>query len=101
MPDLLRGVQDVFDQLDPFSLGNRIVYFCWLGLYSFTLVVVWRSRHSWVRFLCFLLNQILSVGVVISWSLTVLLAYTYWLPSAVIFVTIAGAALYLFRGKKP
>ncbi len=100
MPDFLRGIQDVFDQLDPFSFGNRIVYFCWLALYSFTLVAVWRSRHSWVRLLCFVLNQVLSIGVVISWSLTVLLAYTYWMPSAAMFVTIAGGTLYLFRGKK-
>ena len=99
MPDLLRGIQDVFDQLNPFSLANRVAYFAWLALYSLTLVVVWRARRSWVRLLCFVLNQALSVGVVISWSLTVLLAYTYWLPSAVLFVTVTGGALYLFRGK--
>ncbi len=100
MPDLFRNIVDVFDQLNPFSLPNRITYFTWLTLYSFTMVVVWRARRSWVRFICFLLNQLLSVGVVISWSLTLLLAYTYWLPSALVVVGVSGGSLYLFREKR-
>jgi len=71
-----------------------------LGPYSLIAICVWQTCHIWVRFLCFLLLQILWAGVVISWSLTVLLAYTARRPSTVIFVTIAGAALYLLLGKK-
>ena len=88
------------DQLNPYSLGNRVFYFVWLVLYSFSLVAVWRSHHSWVRFVCLILNQLLSVGVLISYSLTLLLAYTYWLPTALIFFSVAGATFYLFRRRR-
>jgi hypothetical protein len=99
MQDLLHNVSGALDQLNPFSLGNRIIYFGWLAIYSFTLVAVWRSRHAWVRLVCLAANQLFSVGVLISWSLAVLLAYTYWLASALLFVAVAGSTFYLFRGK--
>ncbi|MEA2779405.1 MAG: hypothetical protein QOK29_949 [Rhodospirillaceae bacterium] len=87
----------VFDQLNPFSLGNIIVYFTWLVVYSFTLVAVWRSPKAWVRLCCLLVNQLFSVGVLISWSLTILLAYTYLLQSAIVCIVVAGTTFYLFR----
>jgi hypothetical protein len=99
MQDLLQNIAGVLDQLNPFSLGNRIIYFTWLALYSFTLVAVWRSRHGWVRLVCLLANQLFSVGVLISWSLAILLAYTYWLASALLFLAVAGSTFYFFRGK--
>jgi hypothetical protein len=100
MQQFLRDLVGFFDQLNPFSLGNIVFYFAWLTVYSFTMVAVWRSRRGWFRFVCFLLNQVLSIGILISWSLTLLLAYTYWLPSVLVFLGIAGTTFYLFREKR-
>ena len=99
MQDLLRSLSGLVDQLNPFSLGNRIIYFTWLGLYSFTLVATWRCRHAWLRLICLAACQLFSVGVLISWSLAILLAYTYWLASALLVIVVAGSTIYLFRGK--
>src|SRR5215475_6462575 len=97
MDAISRGFNALIDQLNPFSLGNIVFYFVWLVLYTFSLVAVWRSQRSWLRLLCLILNQILSVGVLISYSLTLLLAYTYWLPTALVFFGVGGGAFYLFR----
>ena len=45
----------------------------------------------------FLLAIVLSIGVLISWTLTALLAYTYWLPSALVFFGVGGTTFYLLR----
>ena len=100
MNDIERAFTGFFDQLNPFSLGNLVYYFTWLSVYSFTLVAVWRSHRSWVRFICFVINQVFSIGVLISWTLTMLLAYTYWLPSALIFCGVGGTTFYLFRRRR-
>ena len=97
MDDLGRAFTGFFDQLDPFSLGNLVYYFTWLTIYSVTLVAVWRSHRAWLRFICFVINQVLSIGVVISYTLTALLAYTYWLPSALVFFGAGGTTFYLLR----
>ena len=100
MNDFLREFTGFFDRLNPFSLSNLVFYFAWLAIYGFTLVAVWRSHLAWVRFVCFVINQVLSIGVLISWSLTVLLAYTYWLPSALVFLGVTGSTFYLFRRRR-
>jgi hypothetical protein len=97
MSDIGRFFTGFFDQLNPFSQGNLAYYFSWLTIYSFTMVAVWRSQRAWVRFVCFLVNQVLSVGVAISYVLTALLAYTYWLPSAFVLFGVGGLSFYLFR----
>jgi hypothetical protein len=99
-----RAFTSLVDQLNPFSLGNLIFYFTWLTLYTFSLVAVWRSHRSWIRLICLVLNQILSIGVLMSYSLTLLLAYNYWLPSALIFLGVASMTFVLFRkrsGERP
>jgi|ERR1041385_3667682 hypothetical protein len=104
MDAIERAFTSLVDQLNPFSLGNLIFYFGWLTLYTFSLVAVWRSHRSWVRLICLVLNQILSVGVLMSYSLTLLLAYNYWLPSALIFLGVASMTFLLFRrrnGERP
>jgi hypothetical protein len=100
MDGIERAFTSVVDQLNPFSLGNLIFYFTWLVLYTFSLVAVWRSHRSWVRFVCLVLNQILSVGVLISYSLAFLLAYNYWLPTALIFLGVALVTFLLFRRRR-
>lgn len=100
MNDFVRSLTGFFDQLNPFSMGNLVFYFAWLVIYSFTMVAVWRSHRAWVRFICFVINQVLSIGVLISWSLTVLLAYTYWLPSALVFLGVTSSTIYLLRRRQ-
>lgn len=101
MDGIERAFTSLVDQLNPFSLGNLIFYFTWLTLYTFSLVAVWRSHRSWVRFICLVLNQVLSIGVLISYSLTLLLAYNYWLPTALIFLSVALVTFLLFRRRHP
>ena len=90
MGDIGRWFTGFFDQLNPFSTGNIVYYFTWLTVYSLTLVAVWRSQRAWVRLICFVINQVLSIGVAISYVMTALLAYTYWLPSVLVLVGVAG-----------
>ena len=56
----------VVDPLDPFNRGNIVLYFTWIVVYTFTGVAVWRSERSWLRFVCFVINQLFSIGILIS-----------------------------------
>jgi len=87
----------VIDPLNPFNRGNIVLYFTWILVYTFTWVAVWRSGRSWLRFVCFVINQIFSIGILMSWSLTVILAYAYWQASLALFVVTATISLFLFR----
>jgi hypothetical protein len=40
---------------------------------------------------------VLSIGVLISLTLTALLAYTYWLPSALVLLGVGGTTFYMLR----
>ncbi|MDJ0950549.1 MAG: hypothetical protein QNJ94_16680 [Alphaproteobacteria bacterium] len=91
------AVTGVFDQLNPFNLANLILFFAWLALFTFTTVAVWRSNSAWLRLLSFLVNQVFSVGIVLSWTLTSLLAYTYWQHSLAVVAATGMVALWLFR----
>ncbi|MGE0117646.1 MAG: hypothetical protein AB7S71_01505 [Dongiaceae bacterium] len=101
MTAILESVSDYYhsivDPLNPFNRGNVILYFAWIVTYTFTGVAVWRSERSWFRFLCFVVNQVFSIGVLISWSLTLILAYAYWRASLVAFAATAALSLFLFR----
>lgn len=96
--DTMRGV---FDQLNPFNTANLVLYFTWLVVFSFTMVAVWRSDSRLLRFLCFIINQLFSVGVVLSWTLTSLLAYTYWRESLAAFAATIVLTGWLFRRRRP
>jgi hypothetical protein len=87
----------VVDPLNPFNRGNIVLYFAWIVTYTFTWVAVWRSPRSWFRFVCFLVNQLFSIGILISWTLTVILAYAYWQASLATFAATAAVSLLLFR----
>jgi hypothetical protein len=90
-------IQRIYDEVNPFRTGNLVLYYIWLVLYSFTLIAAWRAHGVRTRFACFVVNQALQIGVFISWSLTVLLAVTYWLPSLLTFVAVVGIAFYVLR----
>lgn len=87
----------IVDPLNPFNRGNIVLYFTWIVTYTFTWVAVWRSERSWFRFVCFLVNQLFSIGVVMSWTLTVILAYAYWQTSIAAFAATGAVSLFMFR----
>ena len=95
MSQLTAGFRRVFDELNPYNDGNLVLYFAWLVVYTYTAVAIWRSRRPWFRGLCFLVNQLFSVGVILSWTLTGLLAYTYWRESL---GALGGTALLSLAG---
>ncbi|MGH6930886.1 MAG: hypothetical protein ACREEE_00475 [Dongiaceae bacterium] len=100
MQEFVNTVTGVFDQLNPFNAGNLLVYFTWIVIYTFTWMAIWRSRAPWLRFVSFVVNQLLSVGIVLSWTLTGLLAYTYWMQSLAAFVVTACVGFYAFRRRR-
>src|SRR5215470_18619850 len=99
MESLVSQVQRIFDQMNPFNTGNLILYYTWLVIYSTTLIAAWRAHGVKTRFVCFVVNQALQIGVFMSWSLTVLLAVTYWLPTVLTFVAVVAVTFYLLRGR--
>ncbi len=68
----------LIDQLNPLSSGNLLLYFVTVFVYSYTSVAVWLARRSSWRFLCFIINQIFSFGVFVSWTVAVVISITYW-----------------------
>ena len=100
MQDFVGAATGVFDQLNPFNTGNLILYFGWIVIYTFTWMAIWRSRTPWFRFLSFVVNQVFSVGIVLSWTLTGLLAYTYWKQSLAVFIVTAAVGFYMFRRRR-
>ena len=99
MNEIVSSIKGLFDNLNPFNTGNLVIYFSWLVVYVFTLVAIWRSNSRIVRLTCFLLNQIFSIGVILSWTLTALLAYTYWIASLGAIVITLVCSWWMFRTK--
>jgi hypothetical protein len=97
MQYLISQIQSLYDQLNPFSTGNIILYYAWLMIYSATLVATWRAHRSATRLLAFLLNQVMQIGVFLSWSLTIVLAATFWLPSLLLSIAVIGTTFYVLR----
>ncbi len=97
MSEIVSAIKGIFDNLNPFNIGNLIIYFSWLVLYTFTLTAIWRSRRGGVRLVCFVANQIFSIGIILSWTLTAILAYTYWIASLGTIGAALVMSLYLFR----
>ena len=95
MSYLIHQIQSLYDQLNPFSTGNIVLYYVWLMVYSTTLVATWRAQRAPTRFLAFILNQLMQVGVFLSWSLTVVLAATYWLPSLLLCIAVVATTFYV------
>ena len=85
------------DDLNPLSGGNVLLYWFWLMIYCVTLVAAWRARRSMTRFLCFVLNQIIGVGLFMSWSETRALMATFWLPTLLMSVAVIGTTFYVTR----
>lgn len=99
MNEIVSSIKGLFDNLNPFNTGNLVIYFSWLVVYVFTLVAIWRSNSRIVRLVCFFSNQIFSIGVILSWTLTALLAYTYWIASLGAIVITLICSWWVFRTK--
>lgn len=99
MSEIVNAIKGIFDNLNPFNIGNLIIYFSWIVVYTFTLTAIWRSHNGFVRFLCFLANQIFSIGIILSWTLTVIIAYTYWIASLGTVAVTLIVSWYLFRAR--
>jgi hypothetical protein len=56
--------------------------------------------RSWFRFICFLVNQLFSIGIIISWSLTGILAYAYLAGIPGRLRRNGAAGLFLFRRRR-
>ena len=100
MSDLWNAVQGVFDQLNPMSTPNLIIFFTWLIIYLFTAMAIWRSERRWVRFVCFLTNQIFSMGFLISVKDVVVPALTLWVESLCVALATIVLSAWLFRSRK-
>jgi hypothetical protein len=87
----------VAEQLNPYNTGNQILYYVWLVIYTFTCVAIWRSRRPWLRFLCFIVNQVFSVGMLMSTVLTVAFIISFWIETLAVFIATAAISLFLFR----
>jgi hypothetical protein len=90
-------LSSLIDNLNPLSQGNILLYWFWLMIYSGTFVVAWRARRSMIRFLCFVLNQIMGVSLFISWSMTKVLMTTFWLPTLLMSLAVIGTTFYVTR----
>jgi hypothetical protein len=101
MNGIVNSIKGVFDNLNPFNIGNLVIYFSWLVVYVFTLVAIWRSNSRVIRLISFLVNQLFSIGVILSWTLTALLAYTYWIASLGTIVITLILSWWAFRSKQP
>ena len=98
MNDLLNGVRSVVDQLNPYNTGNLVLYFSWVVVFSYTVIGLLRSQRRWVRVCCFAVNQLFSFGMVVSLTVTALLAYTYWWQSLTTAAVTLVIAWIIFSG---
>lgn len=98
---MVRDVFDFFsrlyDQINPYSAGNVTLFFIWLVVYSLTWMAIWRSNRGWLRFASFVVNQLFSVGIVVSWTVTVAVAAYYWKEAVAAFAATAVIGFLLFR----
>jgi len=97
-------IGDYYDSLiavlNPYSPGNIIVFFVWIVVYTYTAIAVWRSERAWVRFVCFVVNQVFSVGVFNTVVSTATLAVAYWQHALAAFAVTGAGSLYLFRRRR-
>jgi len=90
MPEFLARI---LDQTNPFSDSNVAIYFGALFVYLFTAVSIWLSdRWAW-RIAYFLLNQIVTIGFIGSWTLTLQLSRQYAIYAIAMTVVALVAAI--------
>lgn len=100
MNDALAALRGVADQLNPLSAPNLIIFFTWLVVYLFTAMAIWRSNRRWVRLVCFVFNQLFSVGFLISVKDVVVPAVALWVESLCVALGTIVLTAWLFRTRK-
>lgn len=100
MNDVVAALRGVADQLNPLSAPNLIIFFTWLVVYLFTAMAIWRSNRRWVRLVCFVFNQLFSVGFLISVKDVVVPAVALWVESLSVAVGTIILTGWLFRTRK-
>lgn len=100
LQEVLGSFRAMVDQLNPLSKGNVTLYFVWLTLYIVTATAVWRAERRWLRGICFLLNQVFSVGVLISLLNVVVPAIFFWAESLAAAAAAFVGTAFLCRKRK-
>jgi hypothetical protein len=98
--EVLGSFRAMVDQLNPLSKGNVTLYFVWLTLYIVTATAVWRAERRWVRGICFVLNQVFSVGILISLLNVVVPAIYFWMESIATALVAFVCTAFLCRRRK-
>jgi len=101
LDSVIDSIRGVINQLDPLNTGNKIIFYAWLVIYIFTTIALWRSQKAWVRLICLILNQVFSIGFILSWGLAIVIAADQWKPALVVAVSMLTLTLVLFRRRDP
>ncbi len=100
MQDLIDALRGIVDQFNPLSTQNLIIYFVWLFLYLITAMAIWRSSRRWIRLLAFVVNQVVSIGVLVSLINIIVPAVVLWKESIALAVVTIGLGWLVFRKRK-
>ena len=93
MPEFLARL---IDPSDPFASANITLYFAALFVYVFTALSIWASGNWAWRCACFLINQIVTIGLIVCWSLVGPITGRLW-PFALAMMVVAIAAAMVPR----
>lgn len=100
MNEIISGLRGLVDQLNPLSKPNLILYFTWLFVYFFTATGIWRSNRRITRLCCFTVNQVFSIGLLISALQIAVPAIVLWRESLGAIVLTLIVAWFCFRKRK-
>ena len=89
MGTLAEFAGDVVSRFDPNDPVNLTLFFGWIFVFTVTFAGIWRAGRRWVRLLCYIVNQVVSFGMLQAGALTFAILLGYWRE------TIAAAGLTL------
>lgn len=101
MDSFFSGFGGFIDQINPASRNNQVLFLIWLVITVFTGTALWRCSNRWIRLVCLLINQMFSMGILLSWAQIVVPAYILWKEALVAMVLTVAVAWFLFRKRRP
>lgn len=101
MDSIFSGFGGFIDQINPASRNNQILFLVWLIITVFTGTALWRCGNRWIRLVCLLINQIFSMGILLSWAQIIVPAYILWREALVVMVLTVAITWFLFRKRRP
>jgi hypothetical protein len=101
MDSFFSGFGGFIDQINPASRNNQVLFMVWLVVTVFTGTALWRCGNRWIRLVCLLINQLFSMGILLSWAQIVVPAYILWKEALVAMVLTVAVAWFLFRRRRP